>query len=101
VDMITEAAELAGINLIHRVRLTVPSDIRILGKTRHLWTDPQYGILEYSTPDMLEVDLRHLARFGIGSDVTEWYLASTMAASKSKDRGGAGGRSGSRAEDGK
>ena len=75
VDMVVEAAELAGINLIHRVRLTLPPEAKILGKTLHVWTDPQYRILEYSTPDVLEVDLRHLARFGIGSDVTEWYLA--------------------------
>jgi hypothetical protein len=42
---------------------------------RRVWTDPQYRILEYGTPDVLEVDLRQLARIGIGSDVTKWYLA--------------------------
>jgi hypothetical protein len=26
------------------------------------------------TPDVLQMDLRQLALFGIGSDVTEWYL---------------------------
>jgi len=101
VDMVAEAAELAGINLIRRIRLTLPPDITILGRTVHVWTDPQYRILEYSTPDLLEVDLRHLARFGIGSEVTEWYLASDMAAPRSKDRGRAGGNSGERAEDGR
>jgi hypothetical protein len=100
VDMVTEMAELAGINLIRRVRLTFPPEIKILGKTLHIWTDPQYGILEYSSPDVLEVDLRHLARFGIGCDATEWYLASDRAAPKSKDGGTAGGRNGERAEDG-
>jgi hypothetical protein len=25
-------------------------------------------------PDLLQMDLRQLARFGIGSDVTQWYL---------------------------
>ena len=100
-DMVTEAAELAGISLTHRVRLTLPPEIDIVGRTVHLWTDPQYRILEYSTPDVLEADLRHLARFGIGSDSTEWYLASSMAAPKSKDTGRSGDRSGARAEDGK
>jgi hypothetical protein len=76
VDLVTGAAELAGINLIHRVRLTVPPETNILGKTLRIWTNPQYRILEYSTPDLLEVDLRHLAQFGIGSDVTKWYLTS-------------------------
>ena len=33
------------------------------------------GILEFSTPDVLEVDLRQLAQFGIGSEATESYLA--------------------------
>ncbi|MDP2968201.1 MAG: hypothetical protein Q8P64_03210 [Deltaproteobacteria bacterium] len=46
-----------------------------MGRTRRVWTDPQYRILEYSTPDVLDVDLCQLARLGIGSDVTEWYLA--------------------------
>ena len=74
-DMVTEAAALAGINLIHRIRLTLPPETDTWGQTLRVWTDPQYRILEYSTPDVLEVDLRHLARIGIGSDVTEWYLA--------------------------
>ena len=74
-DMVIETAALAGINLIHRIRLTWPPETKVLGRTRRVWTDPQYRILEYSTPDVLEVDLRQLARLGIGSDVTEWYLA--------------------------
>jgi hypothetical protein len=74
-DMVVEAAALAGINLIHRIRLTLPSESNIWGRKRRVWTDPQYRILEYSTPEVLEVDLRQLARMGIGSDVTEWYLS--------------------------
>jgi len=74
-DMVIETAALAGINLIHRIRFTMPPETKVWGLTRRVWTDPQYRILEYSTPDVLEVDLRQLARLGIGSDVTEWYLA--------------------------
>jgi hypothetical protein len=73
-DMVTEAAALAGINLIHRIRLTLPPETKVWGRTVRVWTDPQYRILEYSTPDVLDADLRQLARLGIGSDVTEWYL---------------------------
>jgi hypothetical protein len=73
-DMVIEVAALAGINLIHRIHLTLPSETKIWGRTVRVWTDPQYRILEYSTPDVLEEDLRQLARLGIGSDVTEWYL---------------------------
>jgi hypothetical protein len=74
VDMVTDAAELAGINLVHRIRLTIPQQTTILGKAMHSWTDPKYRILEFSTPELLQMDLRQLAQFGIGSDVTEWYL---------------------------
>jgi len=74
-DMVAETAALAGINLIHRIRLTLPPETKFLGKTARIWTDPQYRILEFSTPEVLEVDLRQLARMGIGSDVTEWYLS--------------------------
>jgi hypothetical protein len=73
--MVIETAALAGINLIHRIRLTWPPETKVLGRMRRVWTDPQYRILEYSTPDLLEVDLRQLAQSGIGSDATEWYLA--------------------------
>jgi hypothetical protein len=74
-DMVAATAALAGINLIHRIRLTLPSETKFLGKTARIWTDPQYSILEFSTPEVLEVDLRQLAQLGIGSDVTGWYLA--------------------------
>jgi hypothetical protein len=72
VDMVTDAAALAGINLIHRLQLTIPK--KMPGISTPGWTDPQYRILEFSTPDVLQLDLRQLAQFGIGSDVTEWYL---------------------------
>lgn len=74
-DMVIETAALAGINLIHRIRLTMPPVEKFWGRTLRVWTDPQYRILEYSTPDVLETDLRQLVLLGIGSDVTEWYLA--------------------------
>ncbi len=74
-DMVAETAALAGINLIHRIRLTGPQEVKFLGQTLRVWTDPQYRIVEFSTPEVLEVDLRQLAQLGIGSDVTKWYLA--------------------------
>jgi hypothetical protein len=74
-DMVVETAALAGINLIHRIHLTLPPEAKFQGRTLRVWTDPQYRILEFSTPEVLEVDLRQLAQIGIGSDATEWYLA--------------------------
>jgi len=74
-DMVAEAAALAGINLIHRIRLTLPPEAKLWGRTLRVWTDPQYRILEFSTLEVLEVDLRQLAQMGIGSDATEWYVA--------------------------
>lgn len=74
-DMVSKVAALAGINLMHRIRLTLPPETEVWGQMKRVWTDPQYRILEYGTPDVLEVDLRQLARLGIGSDVTEWYLS--------------------------
>ena len=74
-DMVVEAGALAGINLIHRIRLTVPQEMKFQGRILRIWTDPQYRVLEFSTPDVLEVDLRQLAQFGIGGEATESYLA--------------------------
>ena len=72
-DMVVEVAALAGINLGHRIRLSLPPEMKVWGRTRRVWTDPQFRILEFSTPEVLEPDLRQLARMGIGSDATEWY----------------------------
>lgn len=74
-NLVAEAAALAGINLIYRIHLTLPPETKVLGRMRRIWTDSQYRILEYGTPEVLDADLRNLARLGIGSDVTEWYLA--------------------------
>lgn len=74
-DMVVATAALAGINLSHRIRLTLPPETKFWGRTLRVWTDPQYQVLEFSTPEVLEVDLRQLAQVGIGSDATEWYLA--------------------------
>jgi hypothetical protein len=74
-DMVAEAGALAGINLIHRIRLTVPPEVRFQGRMRRVWTDPHYRIVEFSVPDVLELDLRQLAQFGIGRDATDSYLA--------------------------
>jgi hypothetical protein len=74
-DLVVEAAALAGVNLIHRMRLTLPQESKVWGRPRRVWTDPQYHILEYSTPEVLEVDLRQLVCMGIGSDATELYLS--------------------------
>jgi len=73
-DLVVEVAALAGINLIHRIRLTAPPEVKVWGKPRRVWTDQQYRIVEYSTPEVLDADLRQLARLGIGSDATKWYL---------------------------
>jgi hypothetical protein len=74
-DMVRETAALAGINLIHRMQLTLPSETKVWGRMRRVWTDPRYRILEYGTPDVLETDLRQLARLGIGCDATELYFS--------------------------
>jgi hypothetical protein len=74
-DMVVEAAALAGINLSHRIRLTLPPELKVWGRPRRVWTDPQFRILEFGTPEVLELDLHQLAQMGIGSDATEWYRA--------------------------
>lgn len=74
-DLVGEIAALAGINLIYRIHLTLPPETSFQGRSLRVWTDPRYSILEYSTPDVLDADLRELARMGIGSDATQWYLA--------------------------
>ncbi len=73
-DLVMETAAMAGIHLIHRIRLTLPQEAKLWGRTLRVWTDPQYRTLEFSTPEVLEADLHQLAQIGIGSDATAWYL---------------------------
>jgi hypothetical protein len=88
-DMVIKTAKLAGINLAHRIRLTWPQETKVLGHNRRVWTDPQYRILDHSTPDVLETDLRQLTRLGIGRDVTASYL--TLQKLRSRCRPGVSG----------
>jgi len=73
-DLVMETAAMAGIHLIHRIRLTLPQEAKLWGRTLRVWTDTQYRTLEFSTPEVLEADLHQLAQIGIGSDATAWYL---------------------------
>lgn len=75
-DMVTHVASLAGVNLASMVRITFPSEGDVQGHHLRVWTDPKYGTFEIRSIDLLELDLRHLVRLGIGSDVTAAYLAS-------------------------
>ena len=64
----------SGVDLIHRIRLTLPPEAEGWGRKQRMWTNPEYRILEFSTPHGLEADLCQLVQFRIGSDVPEWYL---------------------------
>lgn len=75
-ELVTKAAALAGINLTSMTRLTFPSKGQVQGHNLLVWTDPRYRVFEIRSMDVLEADLRHLARLGIGSDATAEYLAS-------------------------
>ena len=70
-----EAAALAGINLIHRFHLTLPPETKVLGSYAANLDGPPIPRPGVQQPEVLDTDLRHLARLGLGSDVTEWYLA--------------------------
>lgn len=72
-EMVTQAAALAGVNLTSLVRITFPAEGKIKGHTLRVWTDPKYSAFEIRSIDVLEVDLRQLARMGIGSDATADY----------------------------
>jgi hypothetical protein len=64
-DMVSKAAEPAGINPIHHIRLTLPPDAKVWSRKQRVWKDPQYRILEFSTPQLMEADLHKLVQFGI------------------------------------
>jgi len=73
-DFVAGAAALAGVNLAHRVRLTIPEEVTLRGRRVRLRTGKKYETISVSSPDLLEADLRRLAAEGVGEDATRWYL---------------------------
>jgi len=73
-DFVAGAAELAGVNVTHRIRLRFPAEGTVHGHHIRVWTDPKYSELSIGSPDVLEKSLQRLAEQGIGEDATEWYL---------------------------
>lgn len=72
-ELVTQAAMLAGINLSSQMRITFPDQGDIQGHHLRVWTNPKYGTFELRSMDVLELELRHLARLGIGEDGTAKY----------------------------
>ena len=73
-DFVAGAAELAGLRIMHQVRLRIPHDVRLEGRTIHLRTSRKYATITVGSPDLLEAHLRRLARRGVGWDATKWYF---------------------------
>jgi hypothetical protein len=74
-EMVTQAASLAGVNLASVIRITLPATNELHGHTLRLWTDPKYSTFDVRSFDVLELDLRTLAKLGIGRDATADYRA--------------------------
>jgi hypothetical protein len=73
-DFVARAAELAGVRVMHQVRLNVPRETRYAGRTIHLRSSQKYATITVGSPDLMEAHLRRLARRGIGWDARAWYF---------------------------
>lgn len=72
-SFVTEVAELIGIELEHTVTIDIPPEFNVNGKIYHLWQDPQYSKLTFSTPDILERSLIQLVLERRAEYALNWY----------------------------
>lgn len=73
-SFVAEAAKLVGLKLEHEVVINIPQEFKLDGKTYHLWKDPQYSKLTFSTPDIIERSLIQLVTSGRAEYALDWYL---------------------------
>jgi hypothetical protein len=74
-SFLVELAALAGVSLRHQVTISIPQQVEVGGRQVRLWTDPAYGSMTLSSPDVIEQELRLLVARGRAEDALAWYLA--------------------------
>ena len=74
-SFLVELAALAGISLKHQVTIPVPREVQVNGQPVRLWTDPRYSSITFSSPDVVQEELKRLVASGRAEDALPWYLA--------------------------
>jgi len=73
-SFLAKVGKLVGVELEHSVSIDIPPEFTFNGKNYHLWEDPQFSKLTFSTPDVLERSLIHLVEEGNAEYALTWYL---------------------------
>ncbi len=68
-----EIVQVAGHYLEHEVSVPIEKSVKILGHHVQLWEDPQYSILTFSSPDVLERSLKQAVWQGEARPALSWY----------------------------
>lgn len=68
-------AALVEFPIEHQETLKIQQDIEIAGQKLHLWTDPRYSSITFSTPDRIERSLIEAVREGRAENALDWYIA--------------------------
>jgi hypothetical protein len=72
-SFVAELARLAGVDLRHQMTLPVPREVEYGGRTVRLWSDSRYSSITFSSPDVIEADLRRLVASGRAVNALSWY----------------------------
>ncbi len=72
-SFIAQVAALLAIELKHEVEVPVAPNLRIGKHSLRLWEDPQYALLRFSSPDILEKSLKALVNKGDAEESIQWY----------------------------
>lgn len=71
---VEQVASLIGLTLDTRITMSISPNV-YYGKTKiRLWKDPDYSILVFSTPDILEKSLIECVKNGKAEYALDWYL---------------------------
>jgi len=72
-SFVAQIAAIAGLYVDAAIEISIPSDIYFRGENIHLWSDPAYQSIVFSSPDCLEKALILATRQGKAQNALEWY----------------------------
>lgn len=70
---VAEVAELAGLKLDCEMNLPIGQFLRFNNETFMLWNDPEYSVLAFASPDILECSLKEAVAEGKAEYALQWY----------------------------
>lgn len=73
-SFVAKVAALANLPIEYEVTMSIPPTVSFRNERWTLWTDPQYGTLTFSSPDIIERSLMQAVQEGRAEYALPWYF---------------------------